>query len=52
MEKWQDKRKGFGLQVGVHCGKGTRKCIVNKSCLERFVMQTLWGGGNLWSSWY
>lgn len=34
------QRKGsWGLQGVVNCAKVTRKCMVNKACLVRFVMQ-------------
>ena len=34
------KRKGwFGLLEVVNCGKETRKCMVNKGCLVKFVLQ-------------
>lgn len=38
VEKWPDKGKG-GLGA-VHCGIATRKCMVHKGGLVRFVSQT------------
>lgn len=35
-----DKGKEFGTsRVGVSCERVTRKCVINKCCLVRFIMQ-------------
>lgn len=39
MHKRQRKRESRLLREVVNCGKVIRKCIVNKGCLVRVIMQ-------------
>lgn len=36
----QTKEMGLGLLGAIHCGKVSRRWMVDKGCLGRFVLQT------------